>query len=166
MSLWQTVTRDSARAGGFTAFGLLRFYIGLAIGLSTWLRPHIGYVWWRRLHVLTLLLYVLVVVMGLRQGAIRAPGGGCAVCDERPAGRNPALRTPDETGHPQESCSPITGCSSCGSHSSGHRLGTARPIAAGTERHCQQWKRLGVCTYSNGTHRTITTNGVSCLVYQ
>jgi hypothetical protein len=146
MSIWQTVTWDVARAGGFTAFGLLTlsvalglaltlhlqssrwpriinselhnhltllaliftgvhilavwidpftsfgwneifipfashyrplwialgivaFYIGLAIGISTWLRPHIGYIWWRRLHVLTLLLYALVVVHGIATGS-------------------------------------------------------------------------------------------------
>jgi|SRR5579863_2872833 len=146
MSIWQTVTWDIARAGGFTAFGLLTisvaiglaltlhlqsarwprlinselhnfvtllaliftgvhvlavwvdpftkfgwsevfipfashyrplwmalgivaFYLGLAIGLSTWLRPRIGYQWWRRLHVLTLLLYALVVVHGIATGS-------------------------------------------------------------------------------------------------
>jgi len=47
------------------ALGIVAFYIGLAIGLSTWLRPYIGYKLWRSLHVFTLLLFGLVVVHGL-----------------------------------------------------------------------------------------------------
>jgi xanthosine utilization system XapX-like protein len=49
--------------------GIVGLYLGLAIGLSTWLRPLIGYVWWRRLHVLTLVLYALVTVHGLATGS-------------------------------------------------------------------------------------------------
>src|SRR2546421_9921533 len=30
------------------ALGIVALYLGLAIGLSTWLRPIIGYNWWRR----------------------------------------------------------------------------------------------------------------------
>lgn len=51
------------------AFGIVALYLGLAIGLSTWLRPTIGYVWWRRLHVLTLVLYALVTVHGIATGS-------------------------------------------------------------------------------------------------
>lgn len=51
------------------AFGIVAFYLGIAIGISTWLRPLIGYTWWRRLHVLTLLLYGLVVVHGIATGS-------------------------------------------------------------------------------------------------
>jgi hypothetical protein len=146
MSIWQTVTWDVARAGGFTAFGLLTlsvaiglalslrlqsgnwpriinselhnfltllaliftsvhilavwvdpftnfgwnevfipfashyrsvwmalgivaFYIGIAIGISTWLRPRIGYKLWRSLHSFTLLLFGLVVVHGIATGS-------------------------------------------------------------------------------------------------
>ena len=50
------------------AFGIVALYLGLAIGLSTWLRPRIGYAWWRRLHVLTLVLYGLVTVHGIFTG--------------------------------------------------------------------------------------------------
>ncbi|GCE18743.1 ferric reductase-like transmembrane domain-containing protein [Dictyobacter kobayashii] len=50
------------------ALGIVGLYIGLAIGLSTLLRPIIGYVWWRRLHILTLLLYAVVVVHGIASG--------------------------------------------------------------------------------------------------
>lgn len=49
--------------------GILAFYLGLAIGLSTWLRPRIGYQWWRRFHILTLLLYALVTLHGVFIGS-------------------------------------------------------------------------------------------------
>jgi predicted ferric reductase len=44
-------------------------YLGLAIGISTWLRPIIGYQLWRRLHILTLVLYALVTVHGIGTGS-------------------------------------------------------------------------------------------------
>jgi hypothetical protein len=51
------------------AFGIVGLYLGLAIGLSTWLRRWIGYKWWRRLHILTLLLYFLVTIHGIATGS-------------------------------------------------------------------------------------------------
>ncbi|HLG76835.1 MAG TPA: hypothetical protein VKX46_10495, partial [Ktedonobacteraceae bacterium] len=51
------------------ALGLITLYLGLAIGLSTWVRPLIGYTWWRRLHVLTLLMYGLVTLHGIGTGS-------------------------------------------------------------------------------------------------
>ena len=51
------------------AFGIVALYLGLAIGLSTWIRPIIGYKWWRRLHVLTLLIFALVTVHGIATGS-------------------------------------------------------------------------------------------------
>src|SRR6516164_7323896 len=42
------------------ALGILALYLGIAIGISTWLRPLIGYAWWRWLHILTLGVYALV----------------------------------------------------------------------------------------------------------
>ncbi|HZS79331.1 MAG TPA: ferric reductase-like transmembrane domain-containing protein [Ktedonobacteraceae bacterium] len=51
------------------ALGIIALYLGIAIGISTWLRPRIGYALWRRLHVLTLLLYGLVVVHGIMTGS-------------------------------------------------------------------------------------------------
>jgi hypothetical protein len=156
MSIWQTVTWDIARAGGFTAFGLLTFsvaiglaltlhlqsprwprlinselhnfltllaliftgihvlavwvdpftsfgwnevfipfashyrplwmalgivafYLGIAIAISTWLRPHIGYKLWRNLHMFTLLLYALVVVHGIATGSDTRTVWGAAI---------------------------------------------------------------------------------------
>jgi predicted ferric reductase len=51
------------------ALGIVALYLGIAIGLSTWLRPRIGYTWWRRLHVLTLLVYALATVHGIGTGS-------------------------------------------------------------------------------------------------
>lgn len=58
------------------ALGIVAFYLGIAIGLSTWLRPRIGYKLWRAFHILTLLLFGLVVVHGLATGSdTRTPWG-------------------------------------------------------------------------------------------
>jgi hypothetical protein len=51
------------------ALGIVSLYLGLAVGLSTWVRPWIGYTWWRRLHVLTLVMFGLVTVHGLATGS-------------------------------------------------------------------------------------------------
>jgi predicted ferric reductase len=51
------------------ALGIVGLYLALAVGLSTWLRSRIGYVWWRRLHLLTLATYALVTVHGLGNGS-------------------------------------------------------------------------------------------------
>jgi predicted ferric reductase len=51
------------------ALGIVAFYLGIAIGISTWLRPHIGYTWWRKLHVLTLGIFLLATIHGLGTGS-------------------------------------------------------------------------------------------------
>ncbi len=51
------------------ALGIIALYLGIAIGISTWLRPLIGYSWWRRLHILTLVVYALVTVHGIATGS-------------------------------------------------------------------------------------------------
>ena len=51
------------------ALGIVALYLGLAIGLSTWIRPRIGYTWWRRLHVLTLGIFALATIHGLGTGS-------------------------------------------------------------------------------------------------
>src|SRR5215469_450730 len=53
----------------WVALGIVALYLGIAIGISTLLRPKIGYVMWRRLHVLTLALWGLVTVHGLAAGS-------------------------------------------------------------------------------------------------
>ncbi|MFL5704683.1 MAG: ferric reductase-like transmembrane domain-containing protein [Ktedonobacteraceae bacterium] len=51
------------------ALGIVALYLGLAVGISIWLRPRIGYTWWRRLHVLTFGVYVLATLHGLGTGS-------------------------------------------------------------------------------------------------
>lgn len=51
------------------ALGIVSVYLGLAIGLSTLLRSRIGYNWWRRLHILTLGIYVLATIHGIGTGS-------------------------------------------------------------------------------------------------
>ncbi|SRR5579883_441204 len=51
------------------ALGIIALYFGIAIGISTWLRPYIGYIWWRRLHVLTLGIYVIATLHGVFTGS-------------------------------------------------------------------------------------------------
>jgi methionine sulfoxide reductase heme-binding subunit len=51
------------------AFGIVALYLGIAIGISTWIRPLIGYKVWRRLHVLTLGVFALATIHGLGTGS-------------------------------------------------------------------------------------------------
>ncbi len=51
------------------ALGIVGMYLGIAIGISTWLRPLIGYNWWRRLHVLTLIIFALAALHGIGTGS-------------------------------------------------------------------------------------------------
>jgi predicted ferric reductase len=51
------------------AFGIVALYLGIAIGISTWLRPHIGYKLWRSLHVLTLGIFALATIHGIGTGS-------------------------------------------------------------------------------------------------
>lgn len=53
----------------WTSLGIVALYLGIAIGISTLLRPRIGYKWWRRLHVFTLLIFALTVIHGLMTGS-------------------------------------------------------------------------------------------------
>jgi hypothetical protein len=61
------------------ALGIVGTYLGIAIGLSTWLRPYIGYSWWRRLHELTLVVYGLVTAHGLATGSDTRTVWGVAI---------------------------------------------------------------------------------------
>src|SRR5437868_6576664 len=61
------------------AFGIVALYLGIAIGISTWLRPHIGYKWWRRLHVVTLGIYVLATLHGIGTGSDTQTWWGLAI---------------------------------------------------------------------------------------
>lgn len=51
------------------ALGIVGLYLGIAIALSTWLRPRIGYKLWRQLHVLTLVVFALAAIHGIGTGS-------------------------------------------------------------------------------------------------
>ena len=51
------------------ALGIVAGYLGVALWLSTELRPWIGYTTWRRLHGLTFAVYALATVHGLATGS-------------------------------------------------------------------------------------------------
>lgn len=51
------------------ALGIVAFYLGIAVALSTLLRPYIGYEWWHRFHMITLALFGMVTVHGIATGS-------------------------------------------------------------------------------------------------
>lgn len=63
----------------WTALGIIALYLGIAIGITTLLRPRIGYRTWRRLHVFTLLIYTLVILHGITSGSDTTTWWGAAL---------------------------------------------------------------------------------------
>jgi len=51
------------------ALGIVSAYLGLAVVITGWLRPRIGYAWWRRLHYLTFVVWLLATLHGLGNGS-------------------------------------------------------------------------------------------------
>jgi predicted ferric reductase len=51
------------------SLGIVALYLGIAIGISTLLRPYIGYTWWRRLHYITIAIYIMVTIHGIMTGS-------------------------------------------------------------------------------------------------
>lgn len=51
------------------SLGIVALYLGIAIGISTWIRPLIGYKWWRQLHVVTIGIYVIATIHGIGTGS-------------------------------------------------------------------------------------------------
>jgi hypothetical protein len=49
--------------------GIVAMYLAIAIALSVYIRPRIGYAWWRRLHYLTFAVYALTLVHGIATGS-------------------------------------------------------------------------------------------------
>ena len=50
------------------ALGIVGLYLLLAVWISTKLRAHIGYAWWRKLHTGTFAVYLLATLHGLATG--------------------------------------------------------------------------------------------------
>lgn len=85
--------------------GIVGAYLLAAVYASEWIRPRIGYAWWRRFHTLAFLVYVLATIHGLGSGSdTRTPwavvvyGGSVAVVGAllvtRLLPRPPAIRRP------------------------------------------------------------------------
>ncbi len=76
------------------ALGIVGLYLGIAIGVSTLIRPLIGYKLWRRLHVLTLVVYALATVHGIFTGTDTLTWWGWAlyVCSAVPVATLTAIR--------------------------------------------------------------------------
>jgi DMSO/TMAO reductase YedYZ heme-binding membrane subunit len=51
------------------ALGIVGAYLLIAVYLSEWIRPHVGYAWWRRFHYLSFVAFVLALVHGLGTGS-------------------------------------------------------------------------------------------------
>lgn len=51
------------------ALGVVGGYLLAAVYASEWLRPRIGYAWWRRFHGLAFVVYVLATLHGLGTGS-------------------------------------------------------------------------------------------------
>ncbi|MDA8346665.1 MAG: hypothetical protein M0Z66_14530 [Thermaerobacter sp.] len=51
------------------ALGIVAAYLGMAVVITGWLRPKIGYAWWRRLHYLTFIVWLLATLHGLGDGS-------------------------------------------------------------------------------------------------
>lgn len=51
------------------ALGIIGLYLGIAIGISTLLRPYIGYKLWQKLHILTLGIFILATIHGIGTGS-------------------------------------------------------------------------------------------------
>jgi hypothetical protein len=53
----------------WVALGIVAGYLGVAVWISTQLRPWIGHRWWRRLHFATFAVYALSTVHGIAAGS-------------------------------------------------------------------------------------------------
>lgn len=53
----------------WVALGIVAAYLLAALWLSEYLRPRVGYAWWRRFHAVAFVAYVLAVIHGLGTGS-------------------------------------------------------------------------------------------------
>jgi Ferric reductase like transmembrane component len=59
--------------------GIVTAYLALAIALSVYIRPRVGYAWWRRLHYFTFAVYALTLVHGIATGSDTRTWWGVAI---------------------------------------------------------------------------------------
>lgn len=53
----------------WVALGIVSAYLLVAIWLSEYLRPHVGYAWWRRFHYLSFAGFILALIHGIATGS-------------------------------------------------------------------------------------------------
>ncbi len=61
------------------ALGIVAAYLLIAVWASEWLRPHIGYRWWRKLHYASFGVFVLATLHGIGAGSDTATWWGVAI---------------------------------------------------------------------------------------
>jgi predicted ferric reductase len=59
--------------------GIVASYLLVAVWASEWIRPRIGYQWWRRLHYASFALFVLATLHGIGSGSDTATWWGMAI---------------------------------------------------------------------------------------
>ena len=59
--------------------GTVATYLLIAVWASEWIRPHVGYRWWRRLHYASFALFVLATLHGIGSGSDTATWWGVAI---------------------------------------------------------------------------------------
>jgi hypothetical protein len=58
----------------WVALGIVGAYLAIAVYVSEWVRPLVGYAWWRRFHYLSFVAFIVALVHGLGTGSdSRAP---------------------------------------------------------------------------------------------
>lgn len=61
------------------ALGIVAAYLLAALWASEWIRPHVGYAWWRRLHYTSFAVFVLATIHGIGAGSDTATWWGVAI---------------------------------------------------------------------------------------
>lgn len=59
--------------------GIVAAYLLIAVWASEWIRPRIGYAWWRRLHYVSFGLFVFATLHGIGSGSDTATSWGFAI---------------------------------------------------------------------------------------
>ncbi len=126
------------------ALGIVSLYLGMAVGLSTWLRPWIGHKVWRMFHYVNYLVFVLVTLHGLEREATPARDGLWQITPARRCGgRSDPLALTAAGRRPSEAACQDYAGGFGGAHSRRCVVGGVRTTATGMESHSQRrpWVR-------------------------
>ncbi|HEU4599240.1 MAG TPA: ferric reductase-like transmembrane domain-containing protein [Solirubrobacterales bacterium] len=61
------------------AMGIVASYLLVAVWASEWVRPHVGYAWWRRFHYVSFAAFLLITLHGLGTGSDTRTAWGVAI---------------------------------------------------------------------------------------